>query len=652
MADINGTNGNDSWTNDDTNDRYFGHDGDDTMRGGNGTQVLYPGTNPTANGDWIYGGNGNDLYYGNGGNDNLIEYENTTGRDTMFGGNGNDTLNGGADNDRLFGDAGNDAVVGGSGNDHIEGDNASMTTSGGNDTLSGGSGDDSIYGQLGSDTIDGGTGNDLLYGDRADGQGVGGNDYIAGGDGNDTVWAGGGDDTVLGGLGDDVIQGEAGADHLEGNDGFDSLWGGDDNDTLIGGAGNDALLGDAGDDSLSGGDDNDSLWGGDGNDALAGGTGDDVLQGELGADTLRGDTGNDTLWGGDDNDLLDGGDDNDWLEGEAGDDTLTGGLGDDIFVWDEASNDVITDFGTDSGGPYTDADQSNNDFVDLSGIFNDATLQAYNDANGTSFVHPIAAMNDDLADGVISFNGTDMSGPTLTMTGITGGLTWDQTNVMCFGPDTRIVTLQGELRAADLAVGDKVLTLDSGYQPIRWIGRRTLSARDLALSPKLRPIRIRAGALGKGMPESDLIVSPQHRVLVRGPVPERMFGAREILAAAKQLLELDGIEVAQDLTQIDYIHFLFDKHEIVWSNGAPTESLFTGPEALKAIHPDQIAEIFAIFPELRTADVERDERFEPARLLAPGRRARSMAGRLSRNGQLPLQQCAGAQVDEAAKISA
>ena len=93
-----------------------------------------------------------------------------------------------------------------------------------------------------------------------------------------------------------------------------------------------------------------------------------------------------------------------------------------------------------------------------------------------------------------------------------------------------------------LAEGDLVRTLDHGLQPVRWVGARRLSAAELAAAEKLRPIRIRAGALGPGTPRADLLVSPQHRVLVRSRIAQRMFGTDEVLVAAKQLLQIDGID--------------------------------------------------------------------------------------------------------------
>ncbi|MFV0292800.1 MAG: Hint domain-containing protein, partial [Paracoccus sp. (in: a-proteobacteria)] len=205
-------------------------------------------------------------------------------------------------------------------------------------------------------------------------------------------------------------------------------------------------------------------------------------------------------------------------------------------------------------------------------------------------------------------------------------LTWDNTNVPCFSTDTLIRTASGEVRAGDLDVGMLVVTRDAGLQPVRWIGQRRLDANALWTTPKLRPIRICKGALGAGLPETDLIVSPQHRILVRSKIAMKMFGAMEVLVAAKQLCQIDGIDVAEDLDSVTYVHFLFDDHQIVVANGAETESLHTGEEALKAVGPAACEEIFMLFPELR------DGMSRPAvRVLASGRMGRKLAVRHNRN---------------------
>jgi len=200
--------------------------------------------------------------------------------------------------------------------------------------------------------------------------------------------------------------------------------------------------------------------------------------------------------------------------------------------------------------------------------------------------------------------------------------------VPCFGSGTLIETQRGQVPVEELRVGDYVLTFDGGYQQIRWIGSRHLSTGDLAMTPSLRPLRIRAGALGTGVPEIDLVVSPQHRVLVRAAEAERMFGEAEVLVAAKHLLALAGIEIAEELEDVTYWHILLDTHQLVFSGGAVTESLFIGPEALKSVSAAAREEIFALFPQL----VE-GTRPPTARPLVSGRQARRLAERISMNGK-------------------
>lgn len=198
---------------------------------------------------------------------------------------------------------------------------------------------------------------------------------------------------------------------------------------------------------------------------------------------------------------------------------------------------------------------------------------------------------------------------------------------VCFVAGTLIETDAGFVAVEKLKVGDKVLTRDNGFKEIFWIGSIKLSAADLRDNPGQRPIRISAGALGPQVPSLDLLVSPQHRVLVRSKIAQRMFGTDEVLVAAKQLVMTDGIDVAEDLAQVEYFHILFDQHEIVNSNGAATESLYTGPEALKSLGQAARDEIFALFPELRDIG----HQAEAARMLTSGRMARKLAVRHVQN---------------------
>lgn len=156
----------------------------------------------------------------------------------------------------------------------------------------------------------------------------------------------------------------------------------------------------------------------------------------------------------------------------------------------------------------------------------------------------------------------------------------------------------GEVAAGELEVGELVETRDSGLQAIRWIGTRRLGAAALVANLNLGPIRIYKGALGAGLPSTDLLVSPQHRSLVRSQIAQRKFGTDEVLVAAKQRSQSDGIEVAHYRHEVTYVHFLLNAHRIVLANGGETESLFTGAEALKSVGPAARKEIFAIFPKL------------------------------------------------------
>lgn len=210
---------------------------------------------------------------------------------------------------------------------------------------------------------------------------------------------------------------------------------------------------------------------------------------------------------------------------------------------------------------------------------------------------------------------------------VNGTLSFDDSLIPCFAQGTLIATEKGAIPVESLKVGDRVLTQDSGYKEIQWIGCATVSSSTLRANKNLRPIRIRAGALGADLPSEDLIVSPQHRVLMRSKINIRMFETAEVLVAAKKLLGFEGVERVDDCKPVEYYHFLFDCHEIVFANSAPTESLYTGRQALTSISEKARAEIFLLFPEL----AEDAYRPVPARHIPEGQKLKTVLHRHIKN---------------------
>ena len=202
-------------------------------------------------------------------------------------------------------------------------------------------------------------------------------------------------------------------------------------------------------------------------------------------------------------------------------------------------------------------------------------------------------------------------------------------DVACFASGTLIGTPNGSIPIESLEIGQLVNTADHGPQPIRWIGSNKLDADTLSQRQNLLPILIPAGALGLDSPKTNLIVSPQHRILLKSRIAERIFDCREVFVAAKKLVGQSGIRIMDEITQIAYYHLLFDNHEVVWSNGAQSESLFTGPMALNTLGQDAISELKLLFPQLDLTG----ETSLPARLIPRGKNLIGLLERHSRNLQ-------------------
>ncbi len=170
--------------------------------------------------------------------------------------------------------------------------------------------------------------------------------------------------------------------------------------------------------------------------------------------------------------------------------------------------------------------------------------------------------------------------------------------VICFTPDTRLATPTGPRLIQHLQTGDLVNTRDNGPQPVRWTGQRRMTGARLYAMPHLRPIRFRAGALGLDRPDADLLVSPQHRMLLRGPSAQALFNAPEVLVAAEALINDHTITVDRTSREVTYIHILLDQHNVIWANGLETESFHPANTTLDMIDPAQRDGLLRLLPDL------------------------------------------------------
>ena len=439
---------------------------------------------------------------------------------------------------------------------------------GGNDTVQSGAGDDTVYGGLGNDRLYGGAGNDELEG----------------GEGADTLEGGIGNDALRGGAHDDRLYGGAGSDTIAGGDGADMVWGGSENDTIYGGAGDDTLRGETG---------HDRIEGGTGNDSIDGGAGDDRLLGDAGNDNIFADDGNDAIFGGEGDDTLAGGAGTDTLRGGSGSNRLTGGDGDDFFHVGEG-HDTITDFGFGNTGAIRDGNSNNNDFLNL-GAYYDSLDELRADQADDGVLNQSNIFDDEGK--AVDYSDNTRFGTTSSMT-VHGAndrtYSYDNTGIVCFAAGTRVGTPRGEVAIERLQPGDLVDTLDHGAQRVLWVGRRHVGAEELAANAELRPVLIPRGALSN---RRDLLVSRQHGVLI---------DADHFVRAIHLVDQVPGVRIAHGKREVTYVHLFFAQHQIIFAEGAPSESFYPGPNALRMLSPDARSELARFLPELQAPRAMQD----------------------------------------------
>lgn len=170
--------------------------------------------------------------------------------------------------------------------------------------------------------------------------------------------------------------------------------------------------------------------------------------------------------------------------------------------------------------------------------------------------------------------------------------------LICVLRGTLIATAEGQQPVEDLRPGDLVKLHDGRIEPISWVASRVLSAEELSADPSLCPILIRADAFGPQRPRRDLRVSPQHRVLVEGADAALLFGEDAVLAPAKGLVDGKTVVIDPEAGEVEYFHLMFARHEVMVTEGLPTESFYPGDYSLGTIGEAARRELVTLFPEL------------------------------------------------------
>ena len=172
--------------------------------------------------------------------------------------------------------------------------------------------------------------------------------------------------------------------------------------------------------------------------------------------------------------------------------------------------------------------------------------------------------------------------------------------VPCYAPGTLIDTPDGPRAVEALQPGDLVLTRDHGAMPIRWTHQGVQRLEQV--SDNARPVLIRAGAFGAGCPSCDMVVSPQHRILIGQDGQMQGLDSGPVLVPAKALTDLPRIRHMKGRRAITWVHFALDCHAVVMANGCASESLLLGPVVLRGLSFAGRRNLDRIFGKAATPD--------------------------------------------------
>lgn len=164
----------------------------------------------------------------------------------------------------------------------------------------------------------------------------------------------------------------------------------------------------------------------------------------------------------------------------------------------------------------------------------------------------------------------------------------------------RVRTEQGEVQAHKLKPGDKVLTRDSGYQAITWVGVRKIFTAELGEGETMPIIHVAPGALAENTPESDIWVTPAQAFLMTPASHWQGIGVSEMLVRAADLTTLEGVTEEQ-VEKVGLVQLLLDSHEVIMVNGAWVGSLRPDPDRIEVMPEEHRDALCSRFPVLTDA---------------------------------------------------
>ncbi|MBY6122287.1 Hint domain-containing protein [Mameliella alba] len=185
----------------------------------------------------------------------------------------------------------------------------------------------------------------------------------------------------------------------------------------------------------------------------------------------------------------------------------------------------------------------------------------------------------------------------------------------CFLAGTSITTPAGEVPVEALRIGDPVVTASGKTVPVKWIGHQTIR-KTMFTRPECAPVRISSGALGNGLPRTDLFLTSDHGLIIDGLVINAGALVNGDTIRFTALSEMPGT--------FTYYHVETEAHDVVLANGVPAETFIDYAARGKF---DNAAEYMALYGDERTVPELDMPRISAARLVPPSIRAR-LAGRM------------------------